>query len=273
MDIKSKIDYSYEIIKNIGTSKNSGLFLILCDLNKTGGKNYYLLNKFEINNINEIELINHINKIKSINCKYVIKIYDLFIEKKEQKKYLCILTDYYEKGNLSKLISQKEILDSRFIWRIFIQLIFGLNSLHTNDLIAKNLSPQNIYIDNKNNVIINELGISLNNNKEKDYSLFLYISPEIINEQEYDQKSDVWSLGCILYELITKKKPFYLTENILKINYNKSLIMNNDFEYLLSKLLSFEKKRFSINQILKDRIIGIRIMEENLFDEENIKGK
>lgn len=271
--MKNMIDYSYEIIENIEAGKNNELFLILCDLNKTGEKKNYLHNKFKINDINEFEFINEVKKIKSMNCKYVIKIYDFFIEKNDKRKYLCILTDYYEKRNLSQLISQKGFLNDRFIWRIFIQLVLGLNSLHINNFISKNLIPQNIYLDNENNVIIGELGLILDNNKEKEYSLLLYNSPEIINGQNYNQKSDLWSLGCILYELITKKKPFYLIENILKINYNKDLIINNDFGYLLSKLLSFEKKRLSINQLLKDRIIGVKIIEENLFDDEIIKGK
>ena len=271
--MKNNADYSYEIIKNIEVGKNIEIFLVLCDLNKTGEKKNYVLNKFKINDINEIGLINKFKKMKSMKCKYVIKIYDFFIEKKDTKKYLCILTDYYEKGNFSKLISQKGFLNDRFIWRIFIQLVLGLNSLHINNFISKNLNPQNIYLNDENNVIIGDLGLILDDIKEKEYSLLLYNSPEIINGQNYNEKSDLWSLGCILYEIITKKKPFYLIENILKINYNKNLIMNSDFEYLLSKLLSFEKRRLSINQLLKDRIIGVKIIEANLFDDEIIESK
>ena len=203
----------------------------------------------------------------------IIKINDFFIKKEDTKEFLCILTDYYEKGNLEKLINKKECISLRFIWKICIQLVFGLNSLHSNNIIAKNLSSQNIYIDNENNAIISELYLDSDNIKDKEYSLLLYNSPEIINGQNYNQKSDVWSLGCILYELIAGKKPFYLVENILKIKYDKDVVMNNDFSYLLSKLLSFENSRISLSQLLKDRIFGIKIIKENLFDEENIKGK
>ena len=70
-----------------------------------------------------------------------------------------------------------------------------------------------------------------------------------------------------------REKPFYLIENILKIKYDKNVVVNNDFLYLLSKLLSYENSRISINLLLKDRMLGIKIIEENLLNEENIKGK
>ena len=273
MDIKYQIDYSYEIIKNIDNRKNNRTLLVICDLNKTGEKKYYSLKKLEINDKNKFQSINLVRKIKSMNRKYIIKINDFFIEKEDTKEYLCLLTDYYEKGNLEELINKKESISLRFIWKIFIQLVFGLNSLHSNNIIAQNLTPQNIYIDNENNALISGLYLDSGNIKDKEYSLLLYNSPEIINGKGYNQKSDVWSLGCILYELITGKKPFYLIENILKIKYDKNVVVNNDFLYLLSKLLSYENSRISINLLLKDRMLGIKIIEENLFNEENIKGK
>lgn len=122
MDIKYQIDYSYEIIKIIDNRKNNRTLLVICDLNKAGEKKYYSLNKIEINDKNKFQSINLVRKIKSMNRKYIIKINDFFIEKEDTKEYLCILTDYYEKGNLEELINKKESLSLRFIWKIFIQL-------------------------------------------------------------------------------------------------------------------------------------------------------
>ena len=97
----------------------------------------------------------------------------------------------------------------------------------------------------------------------------LYDSPEIINGEKYNQKSDIWSLASIFYELITKKKPFYLIENILKINYDISQIIDDDFRYIMSKILCKEGKKISLNQLFRERKFCEKIIEENLFDEGN----
>jgi len=78
-------------------------------------------------------------------------------------------------------------------------------------------------------------------------------------------------ISCILYELITKKKSFYLIENIQRIKYERSIIHDNDFLYFLSKLLCYEKSRISINQLFRDKKFVIKMIEENLIDEKMIK--
>ena len=182
--------------------------------------------------------------------------------------------DYYEKGNLEQLIKLKEDLNSRNLWSIFKQITLGLKTLHLNNMIVKNLNSQNIFIDDENNIKICGFSSIIDFNKKKDdYSNFLYHSPEVINGQDFNKKSDIWSLGCILYELITKKKPFYLIENIQRIKYERSIIHDNDLEYFLSKLLCHEKSRITINQLFKDKTFIIKMIEENLIDEKMIKGK
>ena len=66
-----------------------------------------------------------------------------------------------------------------------------------------------------------------------------------------------------------KKKPFYLIENILKINYDKSQIFEDDFRNIISKILCKKRKRISLNQLLREKKLCEKIIEENLFDEGN----
>ena len=259
-------DYSYEIIKSIDNTKDK-LFIVSCDLNKSGQKKQFLLKKLMIERKEEKSiLIEEIEKIKTLNCKNVVNICDYFIEEKDHKENLCVLMEYFENDNLKDLIKKEEFMNSRNIWRIFIQLIIALNSLHSKGIIIKHLNPKNIFLDGKNNIKI-FLSLNYKNNRPNDFSLMLYDSPEIINGGNYNEKSDIWSLGCVLYELITKKKPFYFLENISNIKYDKNQIFNDDFRNLISKLLCKERKRIPLIQLFKEKVLCEKIIEENLFDE------
>ena len=83
-----------------------------------------------------------------------MEIYDYFIEKKEQKETLCILMEYCEKISLEELIKNEEFLCQRNLWRFFIQIIIGLNTLHSRNIIIGNLDKQNIFLTKENEIKI-----------------------------------------------------------------------------------------------------------------------
>ena len=275
---EKKENNSYEIIKSNGKTKNGELFLVSYDLDKSGTKKNYMLRKIEVKSEKEKDKISEeVKKINLIDSKFLIKINDFFIENQNQKEICCIITDYYEYGNFENIINQKNSLNYRIIWRIFIQIALGLKALHKNNIILKNLCPRNIFIDNERNIKIGGYGLILDFiDQEYINSLSLYTSPELLNGQDYSKKSDIWSLGCILYELYFKKRPFQFLDNILKANYEMADNCDNDLKYFLTKLLCQENKRILINQLLTDMKFKKKLLEFNLFDEiveENLKGK
>lgn len=85
--------------------------------------------------------------------------------------------------------------------------------MHDKKILHRDLKSQNIFLTKNNEVKIGDFGISkvLENTKEfakTSLGTPYYLSPEICMGQKYDYKSDVWMLGCILYELLTLRKPF-----------------------------------------------------------------
>ena len=100
-----------------------------------------------------------------------------------------------------------------------MQLIFGLNYLHENKVLHRDLKAQNVFIDSEGTLKLADFGIS----KILDHTQMLastvvgtpfYISPEACSNQGYNFKSDIWSLGCILYELCALTHAFQ-GDNIL----------------------------------------------------------
>ena len=140
------------------------------------------------------------------------------------------------------------------MWKIFIQLILGLQSLHSNNIFVKYFSLKNIFLDNENNIKIGGI------------NYFLDFSNENKEDENINDKSNIFSLGCILYELIFKK-PYK------NFNFDFSENCEENFKKILPKLLCNEKNRIKLNEILYEPIIKNKIIEINLFDEIIIKNK
>ena len=134
--------------------------------------------------------------------------------------------------------------------KIFIQLILGLKSLHLNKIFVKYFNLKNIFLDNENNIKIGGI----------DY--FLDFSDE--SNENINENSNIFSLGCILYELIFKK-PF----KNLPLDFSDNF--DNDFKNILPKLLCDEKKRLKLDEILI--ILKNKIIEVNLFYKIKTKNK
>lgn len=72
-------------------------------------------------------------------------------------------------NDLPKIIYEKNFLNSRNIWKIFIHIIFGINDLYLNNILSKYLLPQNIFLDKENNIKIGGISMALNTtNKRKE---------------------------------------------------------------------------------------------------------
>ena len=280
--MKTQPDYfgKYKVIENLWETKYGELLLVSRNDNKL-----FFLNKIElITNKTKTEIEKDINTINQINSKYVIKIVEYFIHKIEEQEFICIILNYYG-NNLFNILHNPNLLPTDIIWKYFIQILFALNSLYLNNILPFNLLPDNIYIDQNNNIKLAGFGISLdilNKNKlEKD--LLPYYSPEIIKGKTNDQKNVLWSLGCILYELAFKRRAFdnenyeTLKSLIFGINYLIPNDYNNELSLVVSKLICEENKRLSsFKELLFDENIKYKLIETNTFYEilkPNLQGK
>ena len=180
---------------------------------------------------------------------------------------ICLILDYFDENNsLENIIYNSSFLTSYNIWKFFIQLIIAMKSIHQNNIIIEKLSPKNIFIDKKKNIKIAGFGKFLDLNKEEtDFSF--YKSPEILSGEKCDKKDDMWSLGCILYEIAFKKRAFDNNKNIIEINYEMPENPEEDIKLIIGKLLCKHNNRIEAEKIVFDPIFKKKIIEVNLFSE------
>ena len=120
--------------------------------------------------------------------------------------------EYVGDNNLKQFIhdykNNNELIDQNIIKDIFIQICKGLKEIHNNKILHRDLTPDNIIIDKNNKIKIGDFGISkilinLNNYANTQMGKIHYMAPERLRGLKYNNKVDIYSLGCILYELFT----------------------------------------------------------------------
>lgn len=184
---------------------------------------------------------------------------------KTKKGKLCIVMEYAEGGDLQMKIqaqngryfTENQILD----W--FTQLCLALKHVHDRKIIHRDLKSPNVFLTKDNTVKLGDFGIAriLTHTKEKAKTVVgtpYYLSPEIIEGKDYTLKTDLWSLGVILYEMCALTPPFkannlsFLALKIVKGNYSPIPVQfSGDVSSIIAKLLSVDpNRRPSVHEIL-----------------------
>ncbi|XP_029401970.1 serine/threonine-protein kinase Nek8 isoform X2 [Mus pahari] len=154
---------------------------------------------------------NECQVLKLLNHPSVIEYYENFLE----DKALMIAMEYAPGGTLAEFIQKRcnSLLEEETILHFFVQILLALHHVHTHLILHRDLKTQNILLDKHRMVVkIGDFGISkILSSKSKAYTVVgtpCYISPELCEGKPYNQKSDIWALGCVLYELASLKRAF-----------------------------------------------------------------
>ena len=194
----------HKVIKKLGEGGFSQVYLIEKENKK------YALKKIteKLNEKDIADMTKIIDILSKINNKYIIKYYYTF----KEKNSFNIIMEYAGDKNLKQFIvdykKKSQLIPEDIIYYIILQLVKGLQDIHKNRLIHRDLTPDNIFINENNEIKIGDFGISkilteTNQYTTKQIGKFHYMAPEISLGLKYNNKVDIYSLGCIVYELFT----------------------------------------------------------------------
>ena len=269
---------NFELISKLGEGSYSTVYKV----RRKADLKMYALKKVKLKNLSEKEKQNALNEIRilaSIKSDHIITYKEAFIEEKE--KILCLVTEFANKGDLFQKITYFKQMQKSFeekdIWNIFIQILKGLKCLHDHNILHRDLKSANIFLFNNNLAKIGDLNVSKvtkNGIGHTQTGTPYYASPEVWNDESYTNKSDIWSLGCVLYEMICLTPPFKaesmdgLYHKIIKGKYNKiPEKYSKELNEILKLLFNVNpKERPSCDELLKNSIIKNKI---EFFEENN----
>ena len=213
-----------------------------------------------------------IDILKKVSHPNIMRMLDIF----ETDTDFCVVSEL-ARGDLFQIIDDNQTLPEEVLKNVAAQLTSALAYLHKNRIIHRDMKPQNILITGKGALKLCDFGFA----RALSYTtLFLnsikgtplYMAPELVQEQRYDEKIDVWSLGIILYELYYGQPPFF-TNSIYKLI---QMIVNDPIQwpgpisdnfkgFLLKMLQKDPNERVSCEELLSHPFIADVKLED--FDD------
>ena len=208
------LDNRYEIIQQIGVGGMAKVykakdrlldrFVAIKVLKEQYAEDDEFLKKFN-NEAQSAAKLNHIN---------IVNVYDIGQDLYEGKKIYYIVMEYVEGETLKDLIDSEGQLSNHDIIDYSVQIAQALKSAHNSGIIHRDIKPQNILIDKYGLAKVTDFGIArVSSNATITYTSSIlgtvdYISPEQAKGKIVDEKSDLYSLGAVMYEMATGKVPF-----------------------------------------------------------------
>uniref|UniRef100_A0A3Q1FKQ6 Serine/threonine-protein kinase Nek2 n=1 Tax=Acanthochromis polyacanthus TaxID=80966 RepID=A0A3Q1FKQ6_9TELE len=227
-------------------------------------------------------LVSEVNLLRELKHPNIVRYYDRIIDRTNTMLY--IVMEYCEGGDLSSLISrcikERRYLEEQFILRMMAQLTLALKECHRRSdgratVLHRDLKPANIFLDSKQNVKLGDFGLARILNHDTSFAKTFvgtpyYMSPEQINRMSYNEKSDIWSLGCLLYELCALSPPFTaynqreLAEKIREGKFRRiPFRYSEELNTLLGKMLYLKDYlRPSVESILQSSLLSDAVAEE-----------
>lgn len=219
----------YDKVRVIGSGTFGNVWLVKSKLSRHS----YVLKEINLQALSEIDRQQALNEAKILskcNHRHIIRYKDTSIESKQR---LSIIMEYAEGGDLhSAILKQNGVpFQEHTIISWFIQICLALQYIHFQNILHRDLKSQNIFLTRYKHIKVGDFGIARMLQSPEDLAKTAigtpyYLSPEIYQRKPYNYKSDIWALGCLLFEMAALEHAFKA----------------NDFLHLVTLILNVKRK-------------------------------
>lgn len=208
-----------------------------------------------------IEQQQEMRLLKELNHEHIVRYYGSTMD----ENFLNIFLEYVPGGSVQSMLNSYGPFEEPLIRNFVRQVAIGLNYLHGEDIIHRDIKGANILIDIKGTVKIGDFGISTKvstlDEEDEDFkktgkrgalqgSVF-WMAPEVVKKSLYTKKADIWSIGCLIVEMFTGRHPYPELSQMQALFRIGSLIIPQIPEWCTQEAKDFLTKTFDINHTLR----------------------
>ncbi|CAD8043749.1 unnamed protein product [Paramecium primaurelia] len=236
----------FNLIKCIGVGGFSRVYLVK---KKDNGQFYALKlidKKFIFDNAKEIIVQNERDIMVRMENQYIIKLHYAF----ETRFYIAFVLEYSAGGELFYHLRRLKRLNEQEAQYYFVEICIGMAYLHSQNIVYRDIKPENILLDLQGHMMLSDFGLSKPNMEDGELAYSFcgspeYMAPEMLMKSGHSYLVDCYCLGALLYELVSGLPPFYshdtqeiynaiLTENVQFPDYVQ---ISDQLKDLITKLL------------------------------------
>uniref|UniRef100_A0A8C1FBG3 MAP/microtubule affinity-regulating kinase 3 n=1 Tax=Cyprinus carpio carpio TaxID=630221 RepID=A0A8C1FBG3_CYPCA len=231
-----------------------------------------IIDKTQLNTSSLQKLFREVRIMKLLNHPNIVKLFEVI----ETDKTLYLMMEYASGGEVFDYLVAHGRMKEKEARAKFRQIVSAVQYCHQKCIVHRDLKAENLLLDADMNIKIADFGFSNEFTLGSKLDTFCgsppYAAPELFQGKKYDgPEVDVWSLGVILYTLVSGSLPFdgqnlkELRERVLRGKYRIPFYMSTDCENLLKKFLILNPtKRGSLEQIMKDRWMNVGHEDDEL---------